>query len=308
MGSPVSLVRCSPDRRDLADSITRAINLVQFKIKNDIGTVIIKPNLNYYWEANTGCTTDPQVVGALVDGLRDRYGKDLTIKVAEADASAMRTKHVFPMLGYDKLAKEKNLELVNLSKDVLEKQKIKVEGHEIEFDVPRSLLNADLFINVPKLKAMRVTKITCAMKNMFGCIAAPRKFAYHPLLNEAIVGINKILHPHLTVVDGLVGLGRFPVKLNLIMASVDVFSVDWIVALIVGHNPREVRFLKIAMREKLGNPVGISTIGEQLGAFKKEFPREGLLSQKLLWSLQFRVLRLYKRLSGDVIPPFLEEE
>ena len=308
MGKPVSLVLCRSDRSDLVDSISKATDLIQFDLKKKIETVIIKPNLNYYWEPNTGCTTDPQVVGALIDYLRGRYGKGLTIKVAEADASAMRTKHVFPMLGYDKLARDKEIELLNLSEDALKKEKVRVGGHEMEFDVPQSLVNADLFINVPKLKSMRVTKITCAMKNIFGCIGAPRKFVYHPILNEAIVGINKLLHPHLTIVDGLVGLGRFPVKLDLVMASVDVFSIDWIVARIVGHDPRGVRFLKIAMREKIGSPDGILTCGTEWGLFRKKFPGEGVLSQKLLWSLQFKILRLYKKVSGDVIPPFLEEE
>lgn len=64
------------------------------------------------------------------------------------------------------------------------------------------------------------------MKNIFGCIGYRRKIVYHPFLDEAIVGINKVLRPHLTVVEGLVALGRYPVKLVLIMASADPFSVD----------------------------------------------------------------------------------
>jgi len=308
MGNPVSLVRCNPDKSELTGSVAKALELIGFNTKKKVNTAIIKPNLNYYWEAATGCTTDPLLVGAIIDYLREKFGRDLNIKVAEADASAMRTKHVFPMLGYDKLAEEKQVELLNLSEDVLRKEKVSVSGRNIEFEVPQSLLDVDLFVNVPKLKIMRVTKITCAMKNIFGCIGKPRKFAYHPILEEAIVGINKVLKPHLTIVDGLVGLGRSPVKLDLLMASVDVFSIDWVVARIVGYNPRRVKFLKIAMREKIGNPNGISTCGEDVEPFKRRFPGESFLSQKFVWDVQFKILRLYKRISGDVIPPFLEEE
>ena len=96
-------------------------------------------------------------------------------------------------------------------------------------------------------------------------------------------------------------------KLNLIMAGADVFSIDWIVARIAGYNPAKVRFLRIAMCEKVGSPNGVLTRGEDLAHFKKKFPGEGFLSQSLLWSLQFRMLRLYKKISGDVLPPFLEE-
>jgi len=306
MGSPVSLVSSTPDPRILKDSVAKAVELIGFKTGPAVKTVVIKPNLNYYWEPATGCTTDPRVVAALIDFVRERYGKDLSIRVAEADASAMRTKHVFKMLRYEELAEEKKVELINLSKDALTREKVTVGGHDMEFDVPKSLVEADLFINVPKPKIMRATKMTCAMKNIFGCIAAPRKIAYHAFLNEAIVGINKLLKPNLTIVDGLVALGRFPVKLGLIMAGSDAFSVDWVAAQIMGYNPRSVRFLKIAMREKLGEEQGISVVGEPLKGFRKKFPRESFLFQRWVWSLQFGILRAYRKVSGDVIPPFLE--
>jgi len=307
MNSPVALVNTETDRTSLFNSIAKALQLINFDLDRKVNTIIVKPNLCYYWEASSGCTTDPRLVGALIDYLRERYGKSVTIKVAEADASAMKTNHVFPMLGYDKLAREKNVELLNLSTDVLRKEKVQVSKQTFEFEIPQSLLDADLFVNVPKLKTMRVTKITCAMKNIFGCIATPRKFVYHNHLDEAIVGINKILKPHLTIVDGLVALGRFPIKLNLIAASNDVFSTDWVVAQIAGYNPRKVKFLDIAMHEKLGNPKGIRTVGEDPKPYKRKFPRDRFISQKMLWNIEFGLLRLYKKVSADIIPPFLEE-
>jgi uncharacterized protein (DUF362 family) len=145
------------------------------------------------------------------------------------------------------------------------------------------------------------------MKNVFGCIGFPKKLVYHEFLNEAIVGINKILHPDLTIVDGLVGLGRFPAKLNLIMASVDAFSVDWTASRVMGYKPSTVRFLKIAMKEKLGDPSGIATCGEKVEEFAQIFPKEGFVPLKYLWNVQFSLLKAYQRLSGDIIPPVLEE-
>ena len=41
----------------------------------------------------------------------------MDIAIVESDASAMRCKYAFSMLGYEKLAKEKNVRLVNLSED-----------------------------------------------------------------------------------------------------------------------------------------------------------------------------------------------
>jgi uncharacterized protein (DUF362 family) len=307
MGSVVGLVRTESSVEEIRDSISEALDLIDFEVDGSVKSVAIKPNLCYYWDAATGYTTDPRVVAGVIDCVRERCGGDVDINVVEADASAMRTKYAFPVLGYEKLAKEKKVKLFNLSNDVLVEKTVHVNQREISFKVPQLLLRSDLFINVPKLKIMRATKITCAMKNIFGCIGSPRKVVYHPFLNEAIVGINKVLHPHLTVVDGLVALGRFPVKLGLIVASVDPFSVDWVASRIMGYNPLKVEFLKVSIEEELGNPDGIATRGESVAEFEKVFPKEKFISSKWLWDIQFWLLKVYQKMIGDVIPPSLEE-
>ena len=109
MGSPVSIVRTSEFPGGLKDSISDALNKIDFKPSGSIRTVVIKPNLMYYWDSSTGNTTDPKLVSAIIDYVREKFGEDVSIKVAEADASAMRTKYVFPVLGYDRLAAEKNV-------------------------------------------------------------------------------------------------------------------------------------------------------------------------------------------------------
>jgi len=307
MGSKVSLVKARGTEKDIKRSVSRAVELVDFKRDNNIGSVVFKPNLCYYWDAYTGCTTDPRVVAGAVDFVRESWGSDLDIKIAEADATAMRTKYAFRILGYEKLAKEKNVELFNLSRDEAEERAVSVNGREIKFKVPRLLLESDLFVNVPKLKVMRETRITCAMKNMFGCISSPRKIVYHPFLNEAIVGINKILRPHITIVDGLIALGSFPARLDLIMASTDPFSVDWVASQIMGYDPDKIGFLRLAMREKLGMSDGISTCGENAAVFKERFPRKKPVFEKWSWKAQLGLLRLYHRITGDIVPPALED-
>jgi uncharacterized protein (DUF362 family) len=307
MGNLVSLVDSGSNNADLVSSLSKSFDLIGFNPARKVKEVIIKPNLNYYWEPSTGATTDPRLVGALIDYLHAKYGEDINIKVAEADATAMRTKHVFKILGYDKLAESKKVELFNLANDTLKKEKVQVNGQEIEFEAPQTLMTSDLFINVPKLKMMRVTKISCAMKNLFGANGTVKKLVYHKFLDETIVGINKVLKPNVTLVDGLVALGRYPVKLGLLIASEDVFSIDWAVAKIIGYNPRSVRFLKIAEKEGVGNHKGIQTVGEDLKKYLNKVPGEKFPSQQFMWKIEFGLLRMYRKVSGDIIPPFLEE-
>lgn len=306
VGSPVSLVQVR-NSNETRGAVSKALNLIDFKLGEDVKKIAIKPNLCYYWAASTGYTTDSHLVAGIIDVLQKNYGKDLNIKIVESDATAMRTKHVFQMLGYTKLAEEKNVELFNLSKGDFEEKKVKINGQELIFKVPKLLMDADLFINVPKLKIMRDVVITCAFKNLFGCIGTPRKIVYHPHLNEAIVGINRVLKPNLTIVDGMVALGKFPAKLDLIMASIDPFSVDWVAARIMGYAPSRIKYLKIAMKEKIGNPKGIKVEGKNIEDFKKIFPKVNFFKSKLSYSLQLRLLKLYNKIVKDTVPKALEE-
>lgn len=130
---------------------------------------------------------------------------------------------------------------------------------------------------------------------------------YHKFLDKAIVGINKILHPHLTVVDGIVALGRFPIKLKPNYGWNRPFAVDWIASQVMGYKPSKVEFLKIAAKEKLGNPDNIAVRGESIEEFKKIFPRVNFTSSNYSWGIQFWLLNAYRKIVGDVIPPFLEE-
>jgi uncharacterized protein (DUF362 family) len=307
VGSVVSLVRTQGSLESIKGSISEALSLINFNLDGSIESVVIKPNLCYYWDAATGQTTDPQVVSGIIDFVREKCGEDVDVKVVEADASAMRTKYAFTVLGYERLSQEKNVELFNLSNDSLVEKTVMVGERELSFQVPQLLLNCNLFINVPKLKVMRETKITCAMKNLFGCIGSPRKVVYHPFLDEAIVGINRVLRPHLTIVEGLVALGRFPVKLGLIMAGVDTFSIDWVASQILGYKPSKVRFLKIAMKDGIRNPEGIATRGVNVAEFKKILQKPKFTSSNYWWNAQSRLLKMYCKVVGDVVPPLLDE-
>jgi uncharacterized protein (DUF362 family) len=306
MGGKVCLVRVPRSFQTLEDSVSDAIAGAGFRVGSSVKTVVIKPNLCYYWNSSTGNTTDPKLVAAIIDYVRQEWGEGVEIKVAEADASAMRTKYAFPALGYTRLASEKNVQLVNLSEEKFTEDYVTVNGHNLVFRTPQLLVKSDLFINVPKLKVMKATTITCAMKNLFGANGFARKVRYHRFLSEAIVGINRILRPHLTVVDGIIALGAHPVRLNLIMAGTDSFSVDWVASEIMGYDPSKVLFLKIAMKEKMGNPSKIETSGEEVAEFRALFPKPRLLSSKLL-RIQSTALKAYQILSSDIIPPVLEE-
>jgi uncharacterized protein (DUF362 family) len=300
------------DEKGIKDVVYRALGLIDFELSKNVKSVLIKPNLCYYWDYSTGETTDPRVVSSLIDYIREKGSSKAEIKIIESDASAMRAKNAFKMLGYEALAEEKSVELLNLSADETYEKDVTVGKHKFTLTLAHSILGCDLFINVPKLKvgpyaSGQCLHITCALKNLFGCISKPRKVEFHPDLNEVIVGVNKLIKPSLTVVDGIVALGRQPVRLGLIIAGRDNLAVDFVAAKVMGCDPYRIRYLRLAAEEGVGNVEGLRIVGENMEAFCKLFPRRSRIGFKIMWTTQLWLLRLYTRVSGDVVPSVLEE-
>lgn len=306
MTNNVVLMKTFDTQKDINKSVKEIMSSINYDFKDKIYNVDIKPNLCYYWDYSTGYTTDPKIVKGIINFLIEKYGNNINIRIVESDATAMRTKHVFKMLGYEKLFKEENVRLINLSEDKIVEKKVEIYDKEVSLQIPETLLQTDLFINVPKMKIMRDVYITCALKNIFGCIAKRRKITYHKYLNETIVAINSILHPHINIVDGIYALGQTPVKLNLLMGSVDPFSIDWVASKIMGYDPRKIKYLKIAMNENLGNPEDIRIIGANIDNFRSLFSTDNSLLSKVSFNTLFRLLKIYAKITGDVIPPVLE--
>jgi uncharacterized protein (DUF362 family) len=237
--------------------------------------------LCYYWDYSTGYTTDPRFVSALIDVIREQISPSVKISIVESDASAMRSTYAFKMLGYEKLKKEKSVELVNLSTDESEEVEVAVNGQYLKLNLPKTIKNADLLINVPKIKYMTQTVISCALKNIFGCNPQSNKYKCHPMLNEVIVALNKLMKFNLHVLDGIIVAGHPTCRLNLVMASQDPVAFDAVCARILGVNPNKVKHMVLANREGLGTPHFIP-MGESVESFAKDYPKTKTTTKILL--------------------------
>ena len=293
---------------EIDGAVEKAIDDLNYDFSG-VNNVVIKPNLCYYWNASTGETTDGRVVCSVIKYVREKIGKDVNITVAEADASAMRTKFAFSILGYDELCQKNNVALKNLSEGNVVEKTVKVGKTDVTLPFNEVLLNADLIINVPKLKTHNFIGVTCAMKNIFGAISKPRKYTYHNNIVNVIVAANKIIKSDIVVVDGLICRGSCPKKLGVIMASDNPLTNDFVAAKIMSFNPKKVPYLTLAAKEKIGETENISIIedGVKLAEIKKNFPHYSHTMHTISWGLQLKMLKAYTAVSGDVLPPFLEK-
>ncbi len=273
--SLVSLAKIPEDTvYGIKQAITNSLNLINYEFKKDMKNVVIKTNLCYYWDFTTGQTTDPRFIASLIDIIREKTSPDIDIAIIESDASAMKCKYAFKMLGYDKLSEDRKVKLVNLSEDKTEPVRVSSGGKTFEFDVPQTIKNADLRISTPKIKyTMDPIKITCALKNIFGCNPFQKKYKYHPYLGETIVALNKVMKFDLIVIDGNIVSGIQPCKLGLVMASQDPVAIDAAASIIASVNPRTIKYLQLAEKEGVGN-IDFASRGEPINYFKKNYPRK----------------------------------
>ena len=277
-------------------AIQDSLELVQYKFPTNIKNIVIKPNMCYYWDYTTGQTTHPKFVAALVELIRDQISSNVDISIVESDASAMKCKHAFKFLGYEKIAEEYQVKLVNLSEVEAEPVNVKVRNQTFHFMVPEIIKNADLRINIPKIKYMELSKISCALKNIYGCNPYPKKFKYHSRLSETIVALNKVMRFDLCILDGIIVSGSETSKLELVMASRDSVAMDTAAATIMGVNPKSVEYIALAEKEGIGK-TSFTAKGMNLNYFKDRYPQKSLTDKTITLGYKLvRALGLDKRL------------
>ena len=274
----MSLISCVKIRKGTVSSFKEAIidslDLIDYSFVRGTKNVVIKPNLCYYWDYTTGQTTDPRFTAALIQVIRENLSSRTNISIVESDASAMKCKYAFQILGYTKISQDYDVKLVNLSEDLTKTIEVCAGDYKLKLQMPQTIENADLKINTAKVKyGPPQVKITCALKNIFGCNPYPKKFRYHSKLGEVIVAINKAMKFDLCIIGDNIASGIEPRKLGLVMASRDPVAIDAAAAKIAGVNPKRLGYLKLAAEEGLG-AMNFVQKGVPLNYFKWRYPRK----------------------------------
>ncbi len=186
--------------------------------------IFIKPNLFCPEPANTGATVDLDLLGAVIDYFVIR-GK--SVQVGEAGAHQFDHEALFRGLGVYEFCSEHNAEFINLNLCRFREVEFKIRGKKHYFPVPTVVLDADFFVNVPKYKTHSATRVTLAMKNLYGLLPGKVKWRGHALgLNETLVELNTAVRPSdLVVTDAMIAMQGFgptmgiPVRRDILIAS-----------------------------------------------------------------------------------------
>lgn len=228
------------------------------KLPTEVKKIAIKINLCDFRKRETGAVSDPIVVDALLGCLRRIFPLS-EIFLVENDASSTLVDVLFPYVGFTGIASKHNAKCVNLAHEEWVSKKI--DGYYFkEIEIPKILDETNLLITHPKLKTNSLTKITCGLKNMFGCIRTKRKHVYHKNIEEVIVDTNLALRPDYSIVDAILcheGIWGpaygVPKRVGLLIGGDDVVAVDALCSKIAGFNPFFVGHIRKASRKGLGS-------------------------------------------------------
>ena len=155
--------------------------------------------------------------------------------------------------------------------DLLRVHKLFPEGIEI----PRMFIGKNV-LHLPTMKTHGHTITTGAIKNAFGGLLKEIRHYAHEFIHEVMVDLltmQRELHPHVfAVMDGTVcgdGAGprtMEPVIGNLILASADQVAIDAVAARIMGFDPLEIPYLRMAAERGYGvaDPKDIELVGDDV--------------------------------------------
>ncbi|WAL60513.1 DUF362 domain-containing protein [Thermocoleostomius sinensis] len=217
--------------------------------------VLLKPNLLTGARPGKECTTRWELVYVVAQMVRDAGGNPF-LGDSPAFGSA---KGVAIANGYRPILDELKLPIVDF-------QGKRYQTIGAEFNhllLSKEAMDADVVINLPKVKSHMQLTLTLGVKNLFGCVPGKMKAWWHmeagkdsDRFGKMLVETARTIAPNLTILDGIIGhegngpSGGNPRFLGILGASTDVFALDRAIVEVLNVEPS--RIPTIAAAQQLG--------------------------------------------------------
>ncbi|MBQ3447573.1 MAG: DUF362 domain-containing protein [Synergistaceae bacterium] len=212
--------------------------------------VALKPNLVVAGTPDKGATTHAGVLAGCIEYFRDNEVRDISI--IEGSWVGAETMRAMKAAGYDEVCRRYNVPFTDLKHDKTRK----VDSPIGPLEVCELALDAGFLVNLPVLKGHCQTKMTCALKNLKGCLPDREKSRFHALgLSRPIAALGAVLKPGLVIVDSICGdldfeEGGNPVHTNRMFCGTDPVMIDAYGAGLMGLELFSVPYIQVA--EKWG--------------------------------------------------------
>jgi uncharacterized protein (DUF362 family) len=225
--------------------------------------VLLKPNLLTASRPDKECITRKEIVYTVAQLVKQAGGKPFF-----GDSPAFGSaKGVARANGYLSLFEDLDLPIVEFHGS---RYSTENENFQI-LRLSKETMEADVIINLPKVKSHLQLTLTLGVKNLFGCVPGKMKAWWHmeagkdaDRFGEMLVTTAATIKPDLTIIDGIIGhqgngpSGGEPRSLDVLGASEDVFALDLAMVELLQVEPEIIP--TIVAQKKLGFCSGLEQI------------------------------------------------
>lgn len=293
----VGIVKCVDyNQKKVDNAVEKVLNLIDFDFSKFKGrNVLIKPNVvGCFPKKQVATTTHPSLVEAVCKILKKNK-----CRIFIGDSPFTNPEESFKASGIDKIAKKYG-KLIIFEQDKLVNINDKKAKVLKRFQISKTLRDADLIINMPKLKTHNLTKYTGAVKNLYGTIPGGLKQRTHlkargdKNFSNVLVDIYQNIMPGLTIMDSVIGMdgegptSGNPFKSKIIVASKNGIALDIACCKMIGLNPKSVFAVRLAVKRKLYPKFKFELAGlRELPKFNFDIPgfEEKSKTKKMIYSL-----------------------
>ncbi|HEX9115026.1 MAG TPA: DUF362 domain-containing protein [Anaerolineae bacterium] len=282
IGKPaqVALGQCAsygPETKDCLADLWRRAGMPDVAGKR----VLVKPNLVDTIDGHP-TTTAPEVIGAVLDVLRDLGVGEVV--VGEGPAFRREAWPIVENCGLAAVLARRNVPFVDLNYD--DPRPVPARDgwlrQSAEIWLPRHVREAQLIVSVPKLKTHHWATVSLSLKNLFGivpgaCYGWPKNMLHLNGVAYSILGLYQTIRPMVSVIDGIVGMegdgplfGR-PVPHGLLAVGADPVAVDITCARAMGFGLEAVEYLRMAAWAGLGEGSHIEILGAPLERLQRHY-------------------------------------
>ena len=201
--------------------------------------VVIKPNLVMKKAPDAAATTHPVVLSALLTVLGERGVSPIIAESPGGLFNRQRLEGVYRMCGIAEVAERHHVELSYDTEAVFVPFP---NGKTVKtFHVIRPIAEADVVIDLCKLKSHGLTKMSAAIKNFFGVIPGVEKFEMHATFPDykdfgsMICDLCQMLYEQkeiIAITDAIIGMegdgptAGTPRKIGALLMSANPFAAD----------------------------------------------------------------------------------
>ena len=222
-------------------------------------TVVIKPNIGWDVPPERGANTHPDLVGHLAKRCLEAGAKSVSV----FDCTCDYWQSTYATSGIAAAARAAGAQVVPGDDAALYREVAIPGGVKLkQARVHALVLDSDVLINVPVLKHHSGALMTACMKNLMGAVSKRDQQHYHREdLHQCIADFLTFRPPALNILDAYHPMVRNGprgktaddlVEMRSLLASTDIVAIDAAAARLLGHQPSDVRHVRLASELKVG--------------------------------------------------------